>query len=151
MMLSQNFSLKEAVKSQTALRCSIDNTPDAGQIECLQRTAPAILQPVRDHYGVPFSPSSWFRSKALCEQIGSKPTSQHALGQAADFEVPGVANADLAAWIAATLDFDQLILEFWDAADPAAGWVHCSYRDPANNRKEVLRYDGNSYQPGLPS
>jgi len=151
MMLSQNFSLKEAVKSQTAVRCGIDNTPNAEQIDCLRRTAEQILQPVRDHFGVPFSPSSWFRSEALCLQIGSKTTSQHAKGQAADFEVPGIANAELAAWIVASLDFDQLILEFWDAADPAAGWVHCSYVGPGENRKQVLRYDGNSYQQGLPS
>jgi zinc D-Ala-D-Ala carboxypeptidase len=60
----------------------------------------------------------------LCEAIGSKFTSQHAKGQAADFEVPGVANIELARWIEANLDYDQLILEFYDPNDPAAGWIH---------------------------
>lgn len=151
MKLSPNFSLKEATKSQTALRCGIDNTPDDTQIDCLRRTAAAILQPVRDHYGVPFSPSSWFRSPALCERIGSKTTSQHAKGQAADFEVPGIANTALAAWIADNLDFDQLILEHWKDGDPSAGWVHCSYVSPDENRKEILRYDGTRYMHGLPA
>lgn len=150
MKLSTNFSLAEAVKSQTALRCGIDNTPDAGQIDCLRRVAENILQPVRDHFAVPFTPSSWFRSVALCEQIGSKSTSQHAKGQAADFEVPGTANAELARWIAENLDFDQLILEFWKDGDPAAGWVHCSYVGADSNRREVLRFDGNRYLQGLP-
>jgi hypothetical protein len=151
MMLSPNFSLAEAVKSQTAIRRGIDNTPSAGEIECLHRVAELILQPVRDHYGVAFAPSSWYRSAALCEAIGSKPTSQHAKGQAADFEVPGIANLDLARWISENLDFDQLILEFWDAADPTAGWVHCSYVSPEDNRKQALRFDGRNYLEGLPA
>ncbi len=150
MNLSTNFTLAEAVKSQTALRCGIDNTPNAGQVDCLRAVAEKILQPVRDHFGVPFTPSSWFRSVALCEQIGSKSTSQHAKGQAADFEVPGTSNLDLARWIIANLDFDQLILEFWKEGDPAAGWVHCSYVGPGQNRHEVLRFDGASYLQGLP-
>ena len=150
MQLSTNFSLAEAVKSQTALRCGIDNTPDATQIGCLRLVAERILQPVRDHYAVPFTPSSWFRSVELCEKIGSKATSQHAKGQAADFEVPGTANADLARWISENLDFDQLILEFWKDGDPAAGWVHCSFVAAEGNRREVLRFDGTRFLPGLP-
>ena len=149
MQLSANFTLAEAVKSQTASRCGIDNTPDAEQIACLQKVAEKVLQPVRDHFGVPFTPSSWFRSPDLCRQIGSKVTSQHAKGQAADFEVPGIANLDLAQWIIANLDFDQLILEYWEQGNPSAGWIHCSYVEPARNRKEVLRYDGRHYLPGL--
>ena len=149
MHLSANFTLEEAVKSQTALRCGIDNTPNAGEIECLRRVAQHILQPVRDHFAIPFTPSSWFRCVALCRQIGSTETSQHAKGQAADCEVPGIANLALAQWIVATLDFDQLILEFWEPGKPAAGWVHCSYVGPGANRREVLRFDGSRYLPGL--
>lgn len=149
MKLSANFSLAEAIKSQTALRCGIDNNPNDDQIACLKAVAEKILQPAREHFGTPFTPSSWFRSPALCTQIGSKTTSQHAKGQAADFEVPGVSNYDLAKWVTETLDFDQLILEHWNAADPAAGWVHCSYAGPDQNRKEILRYDGSAYRQGL--
>ncbi len=150
MKLSTNFSLAEAVKSQTALRCGIENTPNAEQIECLQQVAENILQPVRNQFGVPFTPSSWFRSSKLCEKIGSKPTSQHASGQAADFEVPGISNIDLARWIFDSLDFDQLILEHWKDGDPSAGWVHCSYVAPGENRKQALRFNGNQYLDGLP-
>ena len=113
MQLSTNFSLAEAVKSQTALRCGIDNTPGPQEIACLRLVAENLLQPVRNHFAIAFTPSSWYRSVALCEAIGSKATSQHAKGQAADFEVPTVANLALAQWIAANLDFDQLILEHW--------------------------------------
>ncbi len=150
MKLSANFSLAEALKSQTAVRRGIDNMPSDNEIQYLRDVALNILQPVRDHYGVPFSPSSWYRCVALCQAIGSSTTSQHAKGQAADFEVPSVPNLDLAKWIEAELNFDQLILEHWDARDPTAGWIHCSYVDRATNRTEVLRFDGNTYLPGLP-
>lgn len=150
MQLSQNFSLREAMRSQTAERKGINNTPNDEQIEALRKVAENILQPVRDHYGVPFSPSSWFRSVELCLAIGSKSTSQHAKGQAADFEVPGIANVDLAKWISENLEFDQIILEFWKPNDPRAGWVHCSYVGPGANRKKVLRFDGRTFQNGLP-
>lgn len=149
MQLSGNFTLAEAVKSQVALRRSIDNTPSQQQIDSLRRVAEHVLQPVRDHFALPFAPSSWFGSPALCEAIGSKPTSQHAKGQAADFEVPGVSNLALAEWIAANLDFDQLILEYWKDDDPAAGWVHCRYVAPGDNRRRTLRYDGQAYLQGL--
>lgn len=152
MIFSPNFSLLEAVKSQTALRMGIDNTPSPAQIESLRQVALNILQPVRDHYRTPFSPSSWFRSPALNAAIGSRPTSQHIRGEAADFEVPGVRNTDLARWIAVNLDFDQLILEFWSPTDPAAGWVHCSYvAGPGRNRRSVLKFDGNAFTQGLPA
>lgn len=151
MQLSPNFSLAEAVKSQTALRKGIDNTPGQAEIESLRQVALNILQPVRDHYGRPFSPSSWFRSLELNTAIGSKPTSQHIKGEAADFEVPGIRNIDLARWIVANLNFDQLILEFWSPTDPAAGWVHCSFvAGPGRNRRSVLKFDGNSFTQGLP-
>lgn len=150
MKLSANFSLQEACKSQTALRKGINNEPDAAQIENLRKVAENILQPVRDHFKKPFSPSSWFRNEELCLAIGSKTTSQHARGEAADFEVPGVPNIELARWITANLDFDQLILEFYSPDDPSAGWIHCSYVGPGKNRKNVLKYDGNAYTEGLP-
>ena len=86
MRLSYNFTLSELTRSQTAARMGIDNTPDEQQIENLQRVCSEILQPVRDHFGIPFAPSSGFRSVALCEAIGSSSKSQHAKGEAVDFE-----------------------------------------------------------------
>jgi hypothetical protein len=72
--------------------------------------------------------------------------SQHTLGQAADFEVPGISNMELAQWIIDNLDYDQLILEFYDDVDPRSGWVHCSYVENPN-RKKALRFDGKVFQP----
>ena len=81
---------------------------------------------------------------------GSKKTSQHAKGQAVDFEIAGVPNIKIAYWLQANVDFDQLILEFYKKDDPAGGWVHVSYNEAGANRKQVLTYDGKSYDNGLP-
>ena len=114
MQLSQNFSLRELTKSQTAERKGISNEPSEEHVENLKLLCTKILQPIRDHFGI-VSISSGYRSPALCEAIGSKITSQHASGQAADFEcIGGISNYDLAVWIQGNLDFDQLILEFWE-------------------------------------
>ena len=83
--------------------------------------------------------SSGFRSEDLCEAIGSSKNSQHAKGQAADFEIFGVANAELAKWIIENLDYDQLILEFHKPDEPNSGWIHCSYKSATDNRKSTLR------------
>ena len=103
---------------------------------------------MRDHYGVPFTPSSGYRCLALNRQIGSSDTSQHTKGEAADFEVPSVSNLDVAQWIEANLDFDQLILEFWNENHPNAGWVHCSYKTEGN-RNQTLTINSNGVKKGL--
>ena len=139
MRLSPNFTLAELIKSQTAERKSINNNPNEDNIENLQRLCEHVLQPIRDHYGKVVSVSSGFRSPELCVAIGSSTTSQHASGQAADFEIYGVSNKELADYIADNLDFDQLILEYWKPEEPNSGWVHCSYKGADNNRKEYLR------------
>ena len=82
--------------------------------------------------------SSGYRSPELCTAIGSKITSQHAKGEAADFEIFGVSNKELADYINENLDYDQLILEYWKESDPNSGWVHCSYSE-GNNRNQYLK------------
>ena len=147
MYLSPNFSLEEMCKSSTALRKNINNSPDDLQVQCMTALCENILQPIRDEFG-PFIVSSGFRSVALCQAIGSKATSQHAKGQAADFEVSGIDNYDLARWIESNLPFDQLILECYKPPNKNSGWIHCSYvHEP---RKETLTYHRDTgYQKGL--
>jgi zinc D-Ala-D-Ala carboxypeptidase len=139
MKLSKSFSLNELTKSQTAEREGINNNPGETQIEALQRLCENVLQPVRDHYGMPVTVSSGFRSAQLCIKIGSSINSQHTAGQAADFEIFGISNQELAHYIDKNLDYDQLILEFWNPEDKNSGWIHCSYKNPEENRKEFLR------------
>ena len=144
--LSPNFSLEEMVKSQIAERKGIPNAPELHHIEAMELLCEKILQPIRDEFGS-FLVSSGYRSPELCVAIGSSLDSQHAKGQAADFEVAGIDNYDLAKWIEDNLDYDQLILECYTGGN--TGWVHCSYK-PEGNRKEVLTYDKeNGYRKGL--
>ena len=138
MKLSENFSLKELTSSQTAERKGINNTPSPEHQENLKSLCTHILQPVRDHFEQVVSVSSGYRSPELCTAIGSKITSQHAKGEAADFEIFGVSNKELADYIHENLEYDQLILEYWKESDPNSGWVHCSYKSEGN-RKQYLR------------
>jgi len=135
MNLSKSFTLNELTKSQEALRLGIDNTPSEEHILNLKILCDNILQPVRDFYELPVSVSSGYRSPELCEAIGSSRTSQHARGEAADFEIFGVANKDLSDWIVSNLEYDQCILEFWNINEPNSGWVHCSYSSKYNRRQ----------------
>ena len=139
MNLTENFSLNELTKSQTAERKGIDNTPSTEQQENLKLLCEMILQPIRDHFGQVVSVSSGYRSPELCVAIGSSTKSQHAKGQASDFEIFGISNKELADYIDQNLDYDQLILEYWKGEDePNSGWIHCSYTN-GNNRKQYLR------------
>jgi len=143
MQLSKNFSLPELTKSQTAERKDIDNTPSPEHQDNLKSLCEMILQPVRDHFSRVVSVSSGYRSKELCIAIGSKITSQHAKGQAADFEIYGLSNKELADWIHENLDYDQLILEYWKEEDPNSGWVHCSFNLQGNRKQYLKAYKEN--------
>ena len=149
MKLSRNFTLQELIKSDTAIRKGIDNNPNADQIEKLKTLCENILQPVRDHFGR-VKVTSGYRSEELCLAIGSSVNSQHAKAEAADFEVMGTDNAELADWIKQNLEFDQLILEYYTVGEPNSGWIHCSYI-PNAPRKQFLhayRQEGKTkYKP----
>ncbi len=152
MNLTDNFTLEELVKSETALRHNIDNTPGEIEIENLKRLCEKILQPVREHFNTGVKVNSGYRSPAANQKVGGSPTSDHCKGQAADIEIPGVPNADLAQWITENLDFTQVILEFYTQGVPDSGWVHVSY-DPENLKKQALtavKQNGKTvYLPGL--
>ena len=138
MNLSKSFTLNELTKSQEATRLGIDNTPSDEHVLNLKILCDNILQPIRDFYGLPVSVSSGYRSADLCKAIGSNSTSQHTRGEAADFEIFGVANKDLSDWIVSNLEYDQCILEFWNINEPNSGWVHCSF-STKYNRKQYLK------------
>ena len=144
MQLSGHFSLSELTKSQTAERKGISNKPTLEHIENLTELCTQVLEPTRRNFGKPMVITSGYRSEELCEAIGSKTTSQHAKGEAADFEMFGLDNKSLAKYIKNNLIFDQLILEFYNQDDPSSGWVHCSY-NKEENRKEALLYNGKEY------
>jgi hypothetical protein len=137
MNLSANFSLKELTKSDTATRLGIDNTPNEEIIDNLKTLCDKVLQPVREHFGKSVTINSGYRSPESNAAVGGSKTSDHCKGQAADIEIDGVPNPELAQWIMDNLDYTQLILEFYTQGIPDSGWVHVSY-DPNNLKKQEL-------------
>jgi len=120
MQLSPNFSLEELTRSETAARNGWDNTPNDAEIENLKRLA-ALLQDVKTAVGgKAVMINSGFRSKQVNDAVGSKDSSQHRIGCAADIRVPGMTPRQVVeTCIAASVPFDQIILEF-------DSWTHIS-------------------------
>jgi len=170
MKLSKNFTLEELTKSQIALRNDINNIPNSEQIENLKALCINILQPIRTHFEMPVTVNSGFRCEALervlteisfikwCQRHGYLISESwdryfdrksHPKGEAADIEIIGISNLDLAYWIKDNLEFDQLILEFYNPADPQGGWVHVS-NNIIKNRNEILTISKEGTVYGLP-
>ena len=145
MQISDHFTLSELTKSSTAERMGIANEPGSTEVENLIMVCDQILEPVRNHYGIPFAPNSGFRCLQLNRAIGSSGNSQHVKGEAVDFEVPGIANKEVALWVMENCEFDQLILEFYKEDIPDSGWVHCSYTLSDDNRKSARVFDGKNW------
>lgn len=146
MNLSPHFTLAELVRSQTAQRRGIDNTPSSAVIASLTALCVHVLEPVRAHFG-PVAVTSGYRGALLNRAIGGARGSQHELGEAADFTVPGLRNIEVAQWIQRSIGFDQLIYEFGEE-----GWVHASWRARHLRHQELTarRIRGQvKYLPGL--
>jgi len=140
MRLSKNLTLREAIKSNTATRLGIDNTPEEWEIHNLRAVAENVFQPVRDHFGVPIAVSSGYRSKELNRAIGGSKYSQHMIGEALDLDADvygKVTNAEIFNYIKNNLEWDQMIWEFGDDEEP--NWVHLSYKEAGRNRKQIKR------------
>ena len=140
MKLSNNLSVKEVTKSNTAKRCGISNEPTIEHLENLKAIALNIFQPARNYFKKPIFVSSGYRSEALNEKIGGSKKSQHSKGQALDLDAHtfgGLTNQQLFKFISDHTDFDQLIWEFGTDEEP--DWVHVSYASDRINRGEKLK------------
>ena len=149
--LSANFNLYELTDSPTAAGFHMNNVPDEVGISKLKELCVNILQPVRDHFGKPVRVNSGYRSLALNTAIKGAKSSQHMKCEAADYEIDGMSNRELAHWVADNLQFDQIILEFHNnPQDPNSGWVHTSYvAPPRKNRKQQLTIDNRGTRAGI--
>jgi len=140
MKLSENLTLREAIKSNTATRLGIDNTPEQWEVNNLRAIAENIFQPVRDHFGVSIGVSSGYRCKELNKAIGGSKYSQHMIGEALDIDADiygKVTNAEIFNYIKNNLEWDQMIWEFGDDDEP--NWVHVSYKESGSNRRQLKR------------
>jgi putative chitinase len=129
-LLADNFWLSEFLASQTAVRLGIDNTPDPYHLASIRDHLAPGMQRIRDllnshHSGreVGILISSGYRGPALNKAIGGSKTSQHMLGQAADFTAPRFGTPYEVCLILArhhqAIGFDQLVFE--------GSWVHVSF------------------------
>jgi hypothetical protein len=143
MNLSPNFSLAELTASETADRLNIDNTPNASEMANLIRLA-VFLEEVKTVLGgKPIMINSGFRCKRVNDAVGSKDTSQHRLGCAADIRVPSMTPDEVVkAVIASGIGYDQIIREF-------DRWTHISIPSVAgdNPRKQALIIDKSGTRP----
>jgi uncharacterized protein YcbK (DUF882 family) len=140
--LSSNFTLEELTVSDTAVRKGFDNTPNATEIANLVRVA-ALLEEVRKLINKPIIVNSAFRSKAVNDAVGSKDTSQHRIGCAADIRVPGMTPKQVVeACIKANIGYDQIIEEF-------GSWTHISVPDMPSRppRRQALIIDRQGTRP----
>jgi len=140
MNLSKNLTLAECVKSNTAKRLGIDNTPDDWTVENLKAIATDVFQPLREAFGVPIHVSSGYRSEELNVAIGGSKRSQHVQGRALDLDADvfgRCTNGEIFRYILNNITFDQLIWEFGDQDNP--DWVHVSYVRDGVNRGRCLK------------
>lgn len=152
MQLTTNFSLAEMIKSSKALELGIQNIPSEAEIVNLTLLCKAILQPLRNYYHAPVDMQSGFRCRLLNKVVGGSEDSDHIRGMAADIEIAGISNLELARYIIKFFKFTQVILEFHREEIPNSGWIHVSY-NPADLRCQVLtavkRGGKTVYLPGL--
>ena len=133
MNLTENFLLEELTHTDHR---EFDNTPNDVELSNLTRLA-EFLEQVRTLLGKPIFINSAFRSKLVNDAVGSKDTSQHRIGCAADLRVVGMTpNEVVKAIIASDLNFDQIIREF-------DRWTHISIPNSIHNlpRKQALIID----------
>tara|TARA_R110002167_G_scaffold277831_1_gene483715 strand:+ start:1748 stop:2203 length:456 start_codon:yes stop_codon:yes gene_type:complete len=148
MKISEHLSLKEVIKSNTATRHGIDNSPTDEHLANLKEVAENVFEPLRNWHGKAIGISSGYRSEALNTAIKGSTTSQHCKGEALDIDADmfnnGLTNAQIFNWIKDNLDFDQMIWEFGTDEEP--NWVHVSYVTHRTNRKKLTRaWKGGKY------
>jgi hypothetical protein len=138
--LSEHFTLEELTHTDHR---EFDNTPNAEELENLKRLA-AFLEQVKVVLGnKPVMINSAFRCKQVNDAVGSKDTSQHRIGCAADLRIPGMTPDEVVrAIIASGLDFDQVIREF-------DRWTHISVPSHPTDkaRKQALIIDKAGTRP----
>ena len=132
------FTIAELIKSDTATRQGIDNTPSQDIKQKLLNLIIYCLDPIREIYGKPIIVTSGYRCERLNQAVGGASGSQHKRGEAADL-VPGSGGnlKDLYRAIIKFGKYDQLIFE-------SNSWAHVSYTN--SPRRQILYYDGRSYK-----
>jgi zinc D-Ala-D-Ala carboxypeptidase len=141
MKIGKYLTLQECIKSNTAIRKGIDNTPQGKEVSAMIKLCAWIYDPLCEQYNCKIPITSFYRSVQLNKAIGGSTTSQHCKGEAIDLDcdtlTSGLSNKIIFNYIKNNLTFDQLIWEFGDDNNP--NWVHCSVSLEGEQRMKVLR------------
>jgi len=143
MNITPHFTLEELTASETAERNGWDNTPSEAEMENLKRLADMLEQVKVVLKGKPIMVNSAYRSKLVNDAVGSRDSSQHRIGCAADIRVPGMTPDEVCrAVIASGIAYDQIIREF-------DRWTHISVpnTDSTTPRKQALIIDRAGTRP----
>ena len=133
-VLTPHFRLSEFSRSHTADSLGIDNSVPPAVIPKLSSLCEHVLEPLREHFGIPVVISSGYRCPALNKAVGGVPNSQHQKGEAADIVMPNLTEAFC--WLLDNTSFDQLGFE----QSGSSKWIHVSCRmDRSRNRQQVFR------------
>lgn len=143
MNLTPHFTLEELTASEAADRNGWDNAPNEQELANLKRLADFLEQVKAVVGNKPIMVNSAFRSKLVNDSVGSKDTSQHRIGCAADIRVPGMTPDEVVkAVIASKIGYDQVIREF-------DRWTHISVpnTEDAAPRHQALIIDKSGTRP----
>ncbi len=137
-----NFKYYEFVKSSSAKRFGISNTPDEEQWQRIEFLAQEILQPLREKFG-PLRINSGFRSHALNKAIGGSFRSIHCIGAAADIEPirRSISLMVILNWIIKHCNFTEMVAEYFPG-----GWVHIAYIKDRNEKNLKLKDETHNYK-----
>jgi len=137
--ISKHISYKEGIKSNTAMRLNIDNSPGEYHLGNMNAVAINVFEPLRKWVNGPIKINSFYRSVALNKAIGGSSRSQHCEGRAMDIDdtFRYKTNAEMYEYIKENLSFDQMIWEFGTDKNP--DWVHVSYVSEEQNRNRCLK------------
>ncbi|MBR1625651.1 MAG: DUF882 domain-containing protein [Bacteroidales bacterium] len=131
------FKMSELIHSDTAVRLNINNMPPIQALDYMLDVIYYVLNPAREHFGVPFIPTSGYRCSQLNTKVGGKSNSQHLKGQAVDFVVKGVNLHDVFIWMKNNLEYDQLLFERDSKGNI---WIHVSFVRGKNRKQAIDNY-----------
>ena len=137
-IISKHISYNEGVRSATATKLKIDNKPSDDILKKMVVVAEEVFEPLREWAKHPINVNSFYRSPKLNTALKGSLTSSHMSGEAIDISTLGKkTNGELFEYIKEKLEFDQLIWEFGNDENPR--WIHVSYKNKKDNRKDVLK------------
>jgi len=131
------FKMSELIHSDTAVKLNINNMPSIQALDYMLDVIYYVLNPTRTHFGLPMTVTSGYRCPQLNTKVGSKNTSQHIKGQAADFIIKGIDLHKVFLWMKDNIEYDQLLFEKDSKGNI---WIHVSFVKGHNRKQAIDNY-----------